>query len=99
MDATPIGAQHGDLEAGHLHRFPALGHAPEVAQQITPDGVVVRRLKPGTEALVEFIQRGKALDGPAAAAMRLDRGLVVEIMLIVDIADDLLKHVLNRDQA
>ncbi len=52
------------------------------------------------EGAVEIGDLGDRLDAVAAAGLGQDvvRGLV-EVVLVLDVADDLLEHVLDRDQA
>ncbi|MCY1231135.1 hypothetical protein D9M72_435720 [compost metagenome] len=69
-----------------------------VGQQ-SAHGVDVVVGKAGAEGLVELGDLGQAVHAPAAVGHRQDIVLVfVQVELILDIADDLLEHVLDRHQ-
>ena len=51
------------------------------------------------EKLVEAVQRGLRLDDEVAAGQWLDIAVFLDIVLVLDVADDLLQHVLDGHQA
>ena len=73
---------------------------PHLVRDEPADGVefAVRQLH--AKSLVDAFDRGIAIDAVAAIGQREDVALVLgAVKLVFDVADDLLEHVLNRDQA
>jgi hypothetical protein len=60
------------------------------------DRVVVRIRQLRVEELVEVVDPRQRLHDESAAVLRLNRRHVFVIVLVVDLADDRLEHVLDR---
>ena len=82
-----------------LDLLAALGHAAEALQHEAADRVELLVAEVGAELLVEVGDLGQRLDAVVAAPVLDDVVLgLVEVVLVLDVADDLLEHVLDRDQ-
>ena len=77
---------------------PGLGRAAELAEDEAGDRVVVLLGQVAAEALVEVVDRERAVDPHRVVVDPLD-GLVRQVELVLDLADDLLEQVLERDDA
>ena len=75
---------------------PFCGRAPELAEDEAGDRVVVLLRQVGLELLVEVVDRERAVDPDVALVDALDR-LVREVVLVLDLAHDLLEQVFERD--
>ena len=73
-----------------------LGRAPELAEHEPGHRVEVLLLELGAELLVEVVDRVRAVDADVLLVDPLD-GRVGEVELVLDLAHDLLEHVLERD--
>ena len=101
MHAPRIGLRHLEMEAAELGFFAGFGQMAHFAGDHAADGVELVVAELAAEALVEIGDRRQRADQEAAVGLRLDQfgfGLV-DIVLVVDVADDLLEHVLDRDEA
>src|SRR5262249_32644765 len=103
LDPARIGVEHLDLKAARAgHEFPAHRHPPDPRHQIAAQGVDVL----GGFADVELgadrrrhVVEARARIGEVRTvvlAYHADRGVLV--MLVFDVADDLLDDVLDRDE-
>src|SRR5215211_5203594 len=103
-----LGLQPLDARAGHLDhleadavpfdRVPLLRRPPDLAEHEAGDGVVVLGGQVGPELLVEVVDREGAPDEDRPLVEALDR-LIRQVVLVLDLADDLLEHVLERHDA
>ena len=75
---------------------PGCGGPAELAEDEAGDRVVVLLRQLGAELLVEVVDRERAVDADAVVVDPLDR-LVGQVVLVLDLADDLLEQVLERD--
>ena len=99
MQAPAVGAQHAEAEVVDRRGLAALGQAAERAQHEPADGVELVVRERGAEVLVEVGDLGLRLHAEAAVRLRDDVVVaLVEVVLVLDVADDLLQHVLDGDQ-
>ncbi len=99
VQAAAVGAHDAEAEAADRRRLAALGQPAERLQHEAADGVELVVGEIGAEVRVEVGDLGLRLD--AEAAVRLGDDVVlalVEVVLVLDVADDLLEHVLDRDE-
>ena len=75
---------------------PGSGRAAEQAEDVAAHRVVVLDRQRRLELLVEVVDREGAVDADPLLVEPLDR-LVRQVELVLDLADDLLEHVLERD--
>ena len=75
---------------------PGSADRPELPEDEAGDRVVVLDRQVGVELLVEVVDREGAVDADRVVVDPLDR-LVREVELVLDLADDLLEEVLERD--
>ena len=73
-----------------------LGRTPELTEDEAGNRVVVLLRQVGLELLVEVVDRERAVDPHVALVDALDR-LVREVVLVLDLAHDLLEQVFERD--
>src|SRR5438128_2576574 len=96
IDAPAVGADHPEAEVADRRRFAAFGKAAEALEDQPADGVKLLVAEVAFESFVEVADLGLRLD--AKAPVRLGDDIVlgfVEIVLVLDVADDLLEHVLD----
>ena len=77
---------------------PGVGHAPEVGDDEAADGLEAVALDVDAEALGGRVDVDLGAEHEHAVAL-LDDRLGLDVVLVADLADDLLEHVLDRDQA
>ena len=78
----------------------AFWHAAELLEHHTAQGIVVFIVILGAEGRIEFGNFSHRLDSPRAALVGNDVVLgFVKIVFVLDIADDLLEHVLDRHES
>src|SRR5256885_15813479 len=81
-------------------RVAAPGYAAERIGHQAPDGVEVLVRKVRAELLVELLDLGEPLHAEAVVGLRDDVAfLLLEIVFVLDVTDDLLQHVFDRDQS
>src|SRR5262249_38332314 len=87
-----------DLEARSvvLDLVAALRRPAQEPEDEPADGVVILDRQLSVELLVEVVDRERAVDPPPALGQLLDR-LVRAVELVLDLADDLLQQILERD--
>ena len=98
QDARAVDGGDVELDVVDLHAVADLRRAPELAEDDAADGVVVVVRQVALEALVELLDRQAALDPVEVGPEAHDRR-VLGIEFVVDLADDLLEQVLQRDEA
>ena len=90
---------HRETQTADLDRLAAARHAAELVRDQTADGVEVVLGQVQAEGFVDAVDRGVAGDAVGAVGQRVDVAFVVAVVeLVLDLADDLLEHVLDRDQ-
>src|SRR5687768_17377770 len=100
MHTPAIGALHQELEAVDGNAFAAFGQATEQADDQPTDRVVFVVREVAAELLVEIHDVGLGFHTPTSAALAQDVVFdLVEIMLVLDVADDLFEYVLDRDES
>src|SRR2546421_9182567 len=100
IDAPAVGAQHLEAQALDADGLPALGQATKVRDDKPADrvGSLVGKLR--AERGVEVGDLRERLDAKTAARLGDDVvGGFVEVVLVLDLADDLLEHIFDRDEA
>ena len=80
------------------NRSPTAGTRPEVRQQIAADGLEALALDLDVQPLHDLVDVHLAAEDEAAAALVDDR-LGLDVVLVADLADDLLQQVLDGDQS
>src|SRR5580704_5231253 len=97
-DAPPVELGHGQLAAGHLDRLALAGQVAERGEQVARHGLVraLGELDPGL--LGEVVQVEQAVD-LQFAAVQLPGVVLLDVVLVVDLADQLLDEILQRDDA
>ena len=73
-------------------------HAPETRQQEAADGLEALAFDRDLEQVRHLLDVDLAAEHEAAPAL-VDDGLDLDVVLVADLADDLLEQVLDRDQA
>src|SRR5262249_49257521 len=96
QDARAFDLDHAETQAVRLHLVADLGRAPELAEDETGHRVVVLLFEARVELLVEVVDRERAADADVRLVDALDR-LVGEVELVLDLTDDLLEDVFERD--
>src|SRR5262249_41876350 len=90
VDAPAVGAQHLELEAGDGERLAAARQAAEVRDDEAADRVVLLVGELRAEGAVEVGDLRERLDAEAAARLGQDVvARLVEVVLVLDVADDL----------
>jgi hypothetical protein len=94
-----VRAQHLENEAVDRDRLAALRQPPEPADDEAADRIEILVGEARVEMVVEVRDLGHRLHAVAPAAVEQDVVLgLVEVVLVLDVADDLLDHVLDRDE-
>src|ERR1700747_1968998 len=95
VDAAAVRANDAETETVDRRRFAALWKPAERLQHEAPDGLKLLVGELRLQRLVEVDDLGLRLDAEAAVRLRNDVVLgLVEVVLVLDVADDLLEHVL-----
>src|SRR5690606_3064298 len=96
-----VGAGHAEAEAAEGEFLAGLWQVADGRGDQAADGVVLVVVEVGAEAFVEVVDRGQRVDHVLAVGLGRDQrlGILGVVVLVVDLADDLLQHVLDRDQA
>src|SRR6185369_6508998 len=99
-----LGVQHHEVEDGQRGVFAALGDVAHLVRDQPADGVeflvVIGGRQRHAERLADAVDRGVAADAVGAVGQAEDVALVlVDVELVLDLADDLLQHVFDGDQA
>src|SRR5690606_38302351 len=98
MHAAAVGVEDAYTESIQLDNLVALGQMAEGVHDQAAEGVELLIGEVGIELLVELFDRRQALDQEVAGGQFLDVVLVVDIVLVLDVADDLLQYILDGDQ-
>src|SRR5687768_9831328 len=101
MQPPRVGARDAEGEATQRQLLASFGQMADGGGDQSADGVVFVVVEVGAEALVEIGDRGQRVDREVAVSLRGDQRVRVlgVVVLVVDLADDLFQHVLDRDQA
>ena len=100
MQPARIRARHPEPEPPQRQLLAGLGQVPDRRGHQAADGVVFIVAEVRAEALVEVLDGGERIDQELAVGLGRDQRLAVvgQVVLVVYLADDLLQHVLDRDQ-
>ena len=100
MQAARIGAGDAEREAAQGQFLAGFRQVADRGGDQAADGVVFVVVEVGAEAFVEIGDRGQRIDHELAVGLRRDEHRLVRVVvvLVVDLADDLLQHVLDGDQ-
>src|SRR5690606_6367660 len=96
VQAACVGAGHAEAEAAQGELLARLGQVADRGGHQAADRVVLVVVEIGAEALVEIVDRGQRVDHVLAVGLGGDQrvGVLGVVVLVVDLADDLLQHVL-----
>src|SRR5512139_66817 len=97
--AAPVGAHDAELESVQLDRLATAWQPAEMLRDQPGDGVDGLVGKRGVEEFVELADARAPAHQELAVALAADVLLVLDVVFVVDLADDLLDHVLDGDQA
>src|SRR5262245_37313008 len=97
VHAAALGVEDLDDQAVDLEALADRRHAADVRHQVAADGLEALALDLEPEALHHFVDVDLAAEHEAAVALVDDR-LGLDVVLVADLADDLLEKVLDRDQ-
>ena len=98
MDAAALGLEHLDVQAVELERLADRRHAADARQHVAADGLEALGLDRDVEPLAHLVDARLGAEHPRAVALVDDR-LGLDVVLVADLADDLLEQVLERHQA
>src|ERR671919_1402119 len=98
LDARAVDLDHLEAEAVIGDLVASLGGSSELPEDEACNRVVVLLWQLLLELLVEVVDRERAVDAQAPVLEPFQR-LVREVVLVLDLADDLLEQVLERDDA
>src|SRR5690606_13126708 len=95
MDAAVVGADHLEALRPDHYGLATTRHMAELVGNQPADGVELVVAELGAEVLVEVFERSQRLDDAAALLVREDVGILAEVVLEADVADELLDHILH----
>ena len=98
LDPRALDVEHREAQAVGSDLVAGLRGPADQVEHVAGDGVVVLVLERRAELLVEVVDRERAVDPDRRLVDPLDR-LVRQVELVLDLADDLLEQVLERDDA
>ena len=90
MNPAAVGVQHANPETVQLDHFIAFGQMAEGVHDQPANGIELFVGELGFEVFVELLDGGQALDQIITAGQRFDLTVLVNIMLVFNVADDLL---------
>ena len=100
MQAAAVGTQYLKADAVDVDQLVAPGNMPRVIQDEAADRVARIAAELNTQRRIEVLDTGSRLDAVAPAPIDLDVvRRFVKVVFVLDIADNLLEHVLDRNQA
>src|SRR4029079_2512638 len=97
-DATALGLEHLDVETVEIELLPDHGHAAELRQQVAADRAEALARDVDAQPAVQLGDGDLPAEHEHAVPLVLD-GLGLDVVLVPDLADDLLEQILNRNQA
>src|SRR5262245_38173789 len=98
IDAAPLGVEHFDREAVDVELLPDVRDAADVVHQEATHGLEAFALDLDVEPLRHLVDVHLAAEDDAAVAFVDDR-LRLDVVLVANLADDLLEQVLDGHQA
>src|SRR6476620_12688081 len=101
MQSTRIGARDAETEATERQFLAGFRQVSDRRRHQAADGVVFVIVEISTEALVEVGDRRQCIHDILAVGLRRDQRLRILglVVFVIDVSDDLLEHVLDRDQS
>src|SRR5690606_6970369 len=96
LNASSVSAEHSEAEAAEVEILAAARQPAELVHDRPADGVVLLVAQVRREVLVEVLDPRQAEHVIAPVALVLDRLGLLRVVLVVDIADDLLEDMLDR---
>src|SRR6476619_5592075 len=101
VQATGVCACNPETESAQRQFLAGFRQVPDGGCDQAADGVVLVIVEVRAESLVEIRDRRQCIDCVLAVGLRGDqcRGVFGFVMFVVDLADDLLQHVLDRHQS
>ncbi len=100
VDLARVAALDLEDQVAEPQLLAAMRHAAEMMGDQPADGIDLVVGEIGAERLVELCDLGERAHAVAAVRRRDDvAGFLVEVVFVLDVADDLLQHVLDGDQA
>jgi hypothetical protein len=98
-DGTAARQHHGELQPADLHGLAAPRHVAQLVRDDAADGVERVFRQRHVERVVDLGDAGVAGHAHAAVGQRVDAALGIGVVeFVLDLADDLLEHVLDREQ-
>src|SRR5207249_1591825 len=100
-DAAPVSRLDRQPQSVDVDRVTRCGHATDAVVDEAADGVVllgVLELQVEVEQFQQLVDVGPAID-PRLVLGQADDHRLLDVVLILDLADDLLEQVLDRDEA
>ncbi len=95
VNASAVRAHHGEAEPAELDRLAFLGQVPQSVHDQAADGVELLVREVAAEVGVEIFDGRAGLGTELVLAAPKDARAFVVVVLVVDLADDLLEHVLD----
>src|SRR5581483_7160919 len=100
IDAPPVGTRHPELEPVDAGDLAASRQTPELLHQQAGNGIEALLLgQPRAEVFVEILDPGDPADRVLPVSLLADVLIVLHVEFVVDLAHDLLDHVLDGDQS
>src|SRR5262249_18922374 len=98
VDAAPLRLEHLGEQAVALEGLADGGHAPDARQDVAAHGLEPLRFDREAEAIAELVEADLGAEHVRAVALVHDR-LALDVILVADLADDLLQQIFDRDEA
>src|SRR6478672_8102986 len=101
VQAARVGARDTEAEAAEREFLARFRQVADGGGEQATDRVVLVIVEIGPETFVEIGDRRERIDDEMPVGLRRDQLRLVHglVVLVVDVADDLFQHVLDRDQA
>src|SRR6266480_4604245 len=100
LDTAALHLLHDPLRAARLKGVALLGDLAQHRVHIATDRIVVTRfLDPQPQSLVQLFERETRIDADLVVVDDLQHVLLAGVVLVANLADDLLEQVLQRDHA
>src|SRR6478735_9572751 len=99
FDAATVGAHDAEFETLQHHRFAAAWQPAEMLRHQSRHGIDGGIGELRAEILVEIADAGAAAYQELPVGLAADVLLVLDVVFVIDLAHDLLDHILDRDQS
>src|SRR5216684_90580 len=97
VNAPALDIEYLDRQAIDLHAFAHSRHAPEAVEEVPPDGLEPVALDLHVQAILDLVDVHFAVEDESPAPFVDDR-LRLDVVLVADLADDLLEEILDRHE-